>query len=171
MEKEKVDGPPLEFAGWQSEGPSVMMRNEEKQPRCATKSSTGVASCPESQDSLSTFAQEKQRMLALDGANVVRIARANVRRRLATLELPFEDFLDETPETCLKVAIVKVLQWLPNIGRNRAYSIISILSVDDPRITADTRLGELQNSDKCRLFDLVYLHLEEYARVYGQAVA
>lgn len=106
-------------------------------------------------------------MSALGGANIVRLARSEVRQRLASLELPFDEFLDETPEPCLKVSLVKLLQWLPNIGRNRARKIMEIIWADEPqRISSDMRIGDLTGRDKCRLFDLVNPHLEEYRRTY-----
>lgn len=115
--------------------------------------------------------QETQRLNALSGANDVRIARADVRRQLERFELDFDEFLDETPEPCLKVSLFKLLTWLPNVGRTRARKIVRTLHVDEPSISEDTQIGEIGPREKCRLYGLVEPHLEEYRRVYLQAAA
>lgn len=176
MNEEKVGAKGLEFAGWQSPLAPVMRNGEKRtQPRCMPQGITTVGRCPEKNDHVSdtcsTAAQDAQRLLALTNANLVRFDRSDVRRRLVSFELDFDKFLDETPASCMRTSLFRVLTWLPNIGRNRAQAIVRALREDDPDVSADTRMGELSSRAKYKLYALVDPHLDEYKRIYVQAAA
>lgn len=94
-----------------------------------------------------TDERTQQRLRALQMGNVVRIDRSKKRRELETGERGFDDFLDDAPASCLQVPVVKVLQWLPNVGRGYARKIIA----DVDGLSEDTRVQELTQTQKYAL--------------------
>lgn len=88
-----------------------------------------------------------QRFQALDDANLVRMERATTRMLLRRGQLDWDDFLDETPECCLKVQVGKALTWLPHIGRERAERILTAV----PDTNFGTRLCDLSFKAKYAL--------------------
>lgn len=117
-------------------------------------------------DGCSSALALEQRMKALDGANEIRLERAQVRRELWSLERDFDEFLDETPACCMKVPVVKMLMWLPGLGRVKAKELLSCLGTDDRPFSEDTRLSELDARSKYVLSERVERLLDRYRRTY-----
>lgn len=92
----------------------------------------------------------QQHMTALRRANEVRLARAEIRRKINVGELTAIDVLDEVPAEVAKVLIGDFLTWLPGIGRHRA---LKILSDHDhrPIVGAGVPLGSLSLTTRRRL--------------------
>lgn len=166
MIAEQGGAPALDFAGWQNaEAPGDETRGQANPPRTTEEDSALAENC-RPLDVYTGSTTREQRLHNLSVANVVRLDKAETRKRLHSLELPFDEFLDETPACCLKLSVAKLLTWLPNIGRPRAYSIIDQLRMENPEVTADTRVGELTNRDKYMLSGLVSGLLESHRRYY-----
>lgn len=138
MPPQREDPPTLLLAGKRVDGPVMRNEGEANRPRRAkgTRDITSfkdevsaVAECPTQDRAL------LQRLRALENANLVRIDRADTKKRLKNGELDFDSFLDEPPESCREVPILTVLTWLPNIKRRTAQQIIGTLPVAVPEST------------------------------------
>ena len=140
-------------------------RNKAKREPCPSGHSIGSAydvrdDFSSETDACSRTPARQQRLNALNGANVVRIERARYRKRLKEGSLEFDSFLDEMPECCANVSIVKLVQWMPNIGLTKARKIVAELPIEEG--DGDVRLGEL--SPKA-LYQLS-AHVERQVAVY-----
>lgn len=67
----------------------------------------------------------QQHMTALQRANHVRLARAEIRRRLHAGELSAVDVLDDVPDVMARVSVGEFPTWLPRIGEYRAGKILT----------------------------------------------
>lgn len=130
---QKSTRPVQKLAGKRTE--RAVMRNgtEANRPRQGIKGTRDISvladigECPSGTHGISgqTLTVEQQRLEALRKGDLVRMDRADARRRLRRGELDWDSFLDEPPASCLQVPVMKVLQWLPHIGRFRAREILS----------------------------------------------
>lgn len=64
-----------------------------------------------------------QAMRALQRANDVRLAKAELKKEVAKGERSFASVLDEPPDWCAKLPVFDVLQWCPRVGHKRAKRI------------------------------------------------
>lgn len=151
METQKGGAPPILLAGKLGKAP--VMRNEAKR----TLPRDGNDTSPKQDDK--TCPVSRQRLSALEDANVVRLDRARVRAALSKGNLDFDEFLDDTPASCLKVSIFQVLTWLPYIAAPKARQILALVRQLVPQdVSGDTRMGELDNRTKYALCDMASKH-------------
>lgn len=151
------------------------MRNGVEANRPRPRKGTGrgvelvsVDECSSSSIAGSSDAATRARLRSLEKANLVRIDRAQQRHELERGRLDFDEFLDEPPESCLEVPIVKALTWLPNIGRDRARAIIASVrhGADDESFSQDTRIRELSSRAKY----LLYAQADVYVSMWRRSV-
>lgn len=81
-----------------------------------------------------------QHMVALERANEVRLARAQIKRDLKAGKLTVEAVLSDPPEVVKGVSLATFLTWLPGIKRERASRIMSGLVYSETLIVG--RIGE-----------------------------
>lgn len=168
---EKVGSSAQVLAGKRAE-PPVMMRNGTAK-RSQSRTQHGIAqigpdikSEPADVDGCITDQALAQRLEALQGANLVRIKRAQVRRHLGECKLDFEEVLDDVPPCCAKVPLVKLLTWLPGVGSSSARRILHGLPPD--KITSAT-IGDLEPKAKYIVNERAGRYVERYKRgVYGR---
>jgi hypothetical protein len=107
----------------------------------------------------------EQRREALLLANGVRFARADIRRQLGRGELHFDVFMDELPSCCAEVPLIKVLCWLPNIGRPKAKRMLAAVNREvGSWISGDTRMEEVPTRAKYLLSEMVQRETDAYER-------
>lgn len=66
----------------------------------------------------------QQHMKALQRANEVRQAKAEVRAGIESGRRSLADLLDDPPEVCAKVPIGELLEWAPGVGHFRAMRLL-----------------------------------------------
>lgn len=82
-------------------------------------------------------------------ANDARLEQTLMRQRLKAGELGFDEFLDETPCSCRKLAVAKVLTWLPGIRASMADKIIEAVP-----LPYGVQLFALTQQERYRLYEL-----------------
>lgn len=87
------------------------------------------------------------RLRNLELANAVRFARADVKNALQSHEMLFDEFLDDTPECCLKVQIGSALSWIGGIGVKRSNRIC-----DRAKVSPFTPVQHLTKVQKYSLY-------------------
>jgi hypothetical protein len=92
----------------------------------------------------------KQCMTALQRANAVRLARAEIRHKLVIGELTAVDVLDDVPAAMAKVPIGDFLTWIPRVGEYRARKILTD-EIGRPIVGRDVPLGCLSLATRRRI--------------------
>lgn len=83
------------------------------------------------QTTVDTAATEPQWQTALDKANAVRLARADIKRDLKEGRRQFADLLADPPDVIRGLPLFEVLRWVPGIDRVRAKKILYGLIFSD----------------------------------------
>lgn len=74
----------------------------------------------------------EQCMNALAAANVVRSARAVLRKKIAAGHMSIYDVIVDVPEEVAGVPIVKILSWAPRIGHVKAQRLLTGAEIPNP---------------------------------------
>jgi hypothetical protein len=99
--------------------------------------------------------QREQRERALQLANHVRQARAEIKRQLNASELTFEQLLEDPPPEVLTASVGEVLLWLPGIGPWRSQRILA-KGPGNPGVGRTVEIGHLSRVSKGRLVERYY---------------
>ncbi len=79
---------------------------------------------------MTSIEQSQQRMAALEEANFIRFARANLKRDLHAGIVEAIDLIEKPPEYINTMTVYKLLMATPGIGKNKARRILRDISVD-----------------------------------------
>lgn len=148
----KEESPPAHMLAGKRTGELVMRNGESELSPVLSHGTADISAmglldeCPSNDEIV------QQRLRALESANLIRMERADVRRRLERGELDFDEFLDDIPSSCSSVSLMKALQWVPDVGRIRATKIVKGLR---PFVSEDVRLVELDQRTKYALSEQV----------------
>lgn len=91
-----------------------------------------------------------QRREALQRANRVRSARAEIKRQLAEGELSLGELLHEPPDAIRSATIGTVLEWVPGIGHWRAGRILAS-GTGSPGVGRGVQVDRLSEASKERI--------------------
>lgn len=104
-----------------------------------------------------TQEQLQQRRDALQRANGVRTARAEIKRQLAEGEVTLRELLEDPPSPIHNAPIGAVLEWVPGIGHWRAGRILAS-GPGSPGVGRGIHVGHLSDASKGRIL----ARFEEY---------
>ena len=93
----------------------------------------------------------EQRRLALERANAVRIARAKLKKDLASGKADLAPLILNPPEFAASAKVVDLLLSLPKIGQVKAHQILN-----HARIAPTKTLGGLTNRQQGELVNLIH---------------
>lgn len=94
-----------------------------------------------------------QSMKALDRANEVRLARADLKHQIKTGELDPREVLASPPELLAKTKIGDFLRWCPRVGDDRADRMLRDVGRGQHFVSPTLPLGRLSEPTRLALAD------------------
>lgn len=127
------------IAGWRSSGPRAG-DDASAYGKAAPAGEKGTRSEDGYAETDHVFPPNERRILqrdsALERANAVRLARAQLKRDVAAGAIELDIVLGHPPDCCAKMAVFDVLQWRPGIGTSSARRLIRGLLSETLPLTA-----------------------------------